>query len=267
LCLTRGQFILVATIVAFIFILKEKKNIFKRKNLIYILILFLLPIATKTMDATYRKMVHGYFVSTPYSYVNAIALPLYVSKKEDSKLIKDDEQRMLFARSFNRIDSLGLLESKVNGSAMEKYKGFHNNFPKICNQNIHDKGLKYYYLKDKIPGQNALSIEEACKEMLPVLISNNLRAYSSIYFAGMVHGFKSIFVLLFVIFVALFSGWKIIKDFSAINTLLFLSSLLIISNSMLVAFASHSIMRYLFYNYFLGFLIIILLLRKLTSKI
>jgi hypothetical protein len=48
---------------------------------------------------------------------------------------------------------------------------------------------------------------------------------------------------------------------------LFLSTLLIISNAMIVAFASHSIIRYLFYNYFFGIILLIILFRKITSKI
>ena len=267
LSLTRGQFIYIPLLIAILYFFKIKNNLFNKKHIINVIILLMLPFITKTIDSTFKKIVYGFYLPTQYSYVNAITLPLFVSKISDSIDIKDPDHREIFIMSYKRIDSLNLLSSKVGGTAKNKYKVFHDNFPLICNQNIHDQGKEYYLKIDSTPHMNAVLTERACKEMFPVLLKNNYKEWSLIYFTGMIHGYKSIFILLFIIFTSIYSALKLYNRFSLENGIILLASLLILSNSMIVALASHSIIRYLFYNYFLGFFIIIILIRKFTLKL
>ncbi len=266
LVLTRGQFIVAAPIVALLYLLKMKRDVLKRKYLLYLIIFLVLPVITGTLDRTYRKVFYGFFETTPYSYVNAITLPLFVSEKENAGYIKNKDHRNIFLLSHHRIDSMGLLNSKIKGSYKAKYKVFHNNFPKICNQNIHDYGKAYYRDIGVIPPMDSFKIEEACKKMFPVLISKNFKEWSAIYLTGIIHGFKSVFILFFVIVLAVVSFWRTIKRFRPKSSFIFFATLLILSNAMVVGIASHSIMRYLFYNYFLGLLIIIILLKKILPE-
>ncbi|OAB81808.1 hypothetical protein [Cochleicola gelatinilyticus] len=267
LTLTRGQFIVVSLILAFALILKERNQGFKKKHVVYLFILLALPVISKIADSTYRKAVHGFFVATPFSYSNALTLPLYVSKASDSSKIENKDYRNLFVASYKTLDSLGLTSRHVDGSASEKYKPFHENVPIIFNQNYHKKGGAYFLKKDSIPDGNILSVEAASKTLLPILIKNNPTEYRNLYFAGMIHGFKSVVILIFVVLLVFYSLWETFRNFTRSNGLLLFSSLLLLSNSMLVAFASHSIARYLFYNYFFALLIGIVLFRKITKKI
>lgn len=266
LCLTRGQFIIVAPILAVLFILKEKKNIIKRPTLFFFIIFLLLPVFTQTLDKSYHKIVHGYFVTTPFSYVNAITLPLFVSKKEDVEQLKTKDERTLFLNTYNTIESLGLLSSEVSGDAKTEYMVFHNNFPIICNQTFHAAGKKYLENKTENLGENVVMIEKAAMDMLPVLVKNNFKEYISIYFEGIFYGFNGILISVFALLLFLYSSIITLKKWSLYNGLLLFATTLIVSNAMIVAFASHSIMRYLFYNYFFAVLIGIILLRKITSK-
>lgn len=266
LCLTRGQFIIVAPILAVLYLLKERKNIIKRPTLFFFVIFLLLPIVTQTLDKSYHKMVHGYFVSTPFSYINAITLPLFVSELKDAEQLKTEDEKIIFNHTYQTIDSLGLLSSKVSGDEKTKYMVFHDNFPIICNQNFHAYGIKYFENKTDNLGENIVMIENAAKEMLPVLVKNNFREYISIYFEGIFHGFKGVAISVLVILLFIYSSIIALKKWSVYNGLLLLATTLIVSNAMIVAFASHSIMRYLFYNYFFAVLIGIILFRKITSK-
>lgn len=266
LCLTRGQFIVVASILAVLYLLKERKNAIKKPTIFLFLLLLLLPFAAQTLDKTYHKLVHGFFVTTPFSYVNAVTLPLFVSKKADVVQLKTEDEKILFLKTYKTIDSLGLLSSKVSDDAKSKYKVFHDNFPVICNRNFHAPGIKYFENKTENLSENVVMIEEAAKDILPVLVKNNFKEYISIYFEGIFHGFKGIFISVFVLLLFVYSAIVTLKKWSVYNGLLLLATTLIISNAMLVAFASHSIMRYLFYNYFFAVLIGIVLLRKITSK-
>ncbi|MCF6307095.1 MAG: hypothetical protein L3J09_03975 [Flavobacteriaceae bacterium] len=265
--LTRGQFFIIPFIVAFLYILKVKKNILLKQNLKLLILLLLLPLITSTIERTFKKIAYGYFITSPYSYVNAVTLPLFTSNLSDSIDIKDEHHRNIFILSHNRIDSLGLLTSKINGSYLDKYMVFHDNFPVICNQNIHTQGKNYYNDLNGASELSSILTEKACKEMFLVLIKNNFKEWISIYFTGIIYGFYSIYILFFFLSVFIYSGLKTLKKFTLENGLLFLGSLLIFSNSMIVGIACHSIMRYLIYNYFFAFIIIFIVIKKTKSKI
>lgn len=266
LSLTRGQFIFTSLIVLLVYVFKVKKGFISKKQWLNIVILFLLPLTIQFSDQLFKKLVYGFFIPTQYSYVNAITLPLFVSKISDSLDINNKDNRNLFIMSFHRIDSLGLLSSKVEGSYSNKYKVFHNNFPLICNQNIHDQGRDYFKKIDSRPHVNSILTESACKAIFPILIKNNFKEWFLIYFTGLIHGYKSIFIFLYVILLFLYGSSLIIRHYNIENGILVLASLLVLSNSLIVALASHSIIRYLFYNYFLGFIATIIFIRKITTK-
>ncbi|MBE16314.1 MAG: hypothetical protein CL867_08680 [Cytophagaceae bacterium] len=267
LCLTRGQFIIMAPIIAVVFLFHKKKHILKWGNLKHFLILILLPFLVKGIDSSFHKVVHGYFVSTPYSYVNAVTLPLFVAKWQDSSAISNPDYKHLFVQSYATIDSLGYTRARTMGDSRLQYENFHDHFPMICNQNLHDKGRAYFFEKEGKEHLNAIRTEQASKALLPILISQNTAAYWSVYFEGILEGFKSILLLLFFVGVLLYSCWRVLRRYSAHNAFILLGSTLILSNALIVGFACHSIERYLFYNYFIAFLIVILTLRKLIPRI
>ncbi|MAZ73965.1 MAG: hypothetical protein CMC70_12550 [Flavobacteriaceae bacterium] len=266
LVLTRGQFVIITPIIAFVFLLKLKKQIFKPKQAAIFLLLLLLPVLSGLADRTYRAIFYGYFKTTPYSYVNVVALPLYISEAKDTNLFNDPDTHIIFNHSYQRLDSLDLLSSEVHGSFQDKYMRFHYNFPEICNQNIHDFGLKYYLKQGVPPQENAFAIEQTCKEMTPVLIKAHFKKFIALYYTSIVHGFKSVFILFFVIALSILSLVRVVKQFGLNGGFIVLATLFIISNAMIVAIASHSIMRYLFYNYALGLLILIILLKKFIPR-
>ena len=262
LCLTRGQFIVVAPLLIFLTILKYRSSGQWRKIVPLLIAFLLLPLVIQLLDSSYRKVIHGFFKTTPYSYVNAITLPLYVSEKSDVDFIKTNDDKEIFLHSFRHIDSLGLTSSKAGEELQQKYLLFHNNFPKICNQNIHEYGLIYYKENGAVPPANAFAIEESCKQLFPILIKSNFKEWLSLVFAGIFYGFGSFIVFLIVIGMGL---WALIKSwgkFTLKHGFILMTALLFLSNALVVAVASHSISRYLFYNYFLGALIIMILLKK-----
>lgn len=263
LALTRGQFVIIVPIIVFLLLLKHKKNIFRKSHLKYLLLLILLPIITNTLDATYRKAVHKHFITTPFTFTNALTLPLYISEKKDSSLFENPAHKAIFLKTYKRIDSLGLLSSKVEGDYSEKYQVFHDNFPYICNQSFHNIGREYY--KDENdPFKSAIDTEIAAKQMFPELLKAHFKDYISLYYTSVMHGFYSVFIFIFFVIICIYSGLKCLKKFNLENGLLFFGSLLILSNALIVAVAVHTIMRYVFYNFAMAFIIIVLLSKKLT---
>lgn len=267
LCLTRGQFIIMAPIIAVIFVIRKRRSVLRKGNLIRLVLLLILPLMTKGIDKSFHKVVHGHFVSTPYSYVNAVTLPLFVAKWDDSSAIENKDYRRLFVQSYKTIDSLGYTRQTTFGDARAQYENFHDHFPMICNQNLHDKGRAYFLAKEGIEHLDGIRTEEASKAILPILISNNADAYLAVYFEGILNGFKSIFILGLFVFILLYSFWRSLRRYSAHNAFILMGTTFILTNALLVGFACHTIERYLFYNFFIAFLILILVVRKLIPKL
>lgn len=263
LSLTRGQFIIIAPVIISIYFLKKRKAIRAKKHLLSLAILFVLPFFNILIEKTYRKIFYGFFNSPPYTFINAVTLPLYISNTSDTVYFKKKDEKDIFIMSYRHMDSLGLVSTKVRGTNSQKYLAFHKNFPKICNQNIYEKGITYYQGNGEKSSINVFKTEATCKKLFGVLIMHNFKDWVSLYLAGIIYGFKGIIPLILTILLFIISFGKCYKGFSSLWGIILLSTLLILSNAFIVAIVSHSIMRYLFYNYFLGVLILILFLKKI----
>jgi hypothetical protein len=265
LTLTRGQFIIDALIIAFIYALKNYKALKTKPVLLSLALLIALPVISSTLDKTYRKLLFGHFVSTPYSYVNAVALPLYISKKDNIELIKDPDTKAVFEFSFKKIDSLNLLSSRVEGDSYYKYMTFHDNFPPICNQNIHNGGIKYFHDKGNTVYESYIKTEQVCKNLMLPLIQANFKTYISLYITSIMYGFTSIPLAIAMVLLALWSFVKCLKNFNLLHGFTLFTTLMVLSNAMIVAVACHSIERYLFYNNFLLALLAVMWIKKLIT--
>ena len=262
LTLTRSQFLPVPLILAIIYFFKFKKELLAKKHLSKVLIIVLVPIACILMDKTYHKLKDGKFISTPFAYVNACASALYVSDFNDTQYILKSDDKNIFIDCYRFLDKHGwLISTKSQKSNSEKYNHFHNNMSNICNKTLHDRGRAYYRARNLTTVQECIATEKTAKNLFFALTKNNFKKWIILYFNNIVHGFKSIFVLIFVLVIALTSFVKLMKDYSNFYAIQFLISSLILSNSLIIAFASHSIMRYLFYNYALFFLLIVMLIK------
>lgn len=267
LALVRSQFILVPLIIAIIYYFKFKKKILTKKHLSKVLILVLVPIASVLIDKTYHKLKDGEFVSTPFSYINACASALYVSDFNDAQNISRTDDKNIFVACYHFLDEHGwLISTKSQKSNAEKYYHFHNNMGNICNYTLQDNGRAYYKSKNQTIVQASISTERTAKNLFFVLVKTNFKKWITLYFNNVLHGFKSIFILIFLLAIVSFSFIKLIKNYSNFYAIQFLISSLLLSNALIIAFASHSIMRYLFYNYALFFILIVVLSKYFINE-
>lgn len=262
LTLTRGQFIILPIIVLVIYILKIKRLVFKGIHLKKIILLLLIPFIATVMDKSYHLLKDGKFVSTPFSFISASGAALYVSQASDIEFIETDDDKEIFKDCHEFLtENNWLLSSKNRATPKDDYKHFHNNVSKLCNYTLHDRGTQYYLDKGYSIVEARIAIEKTSKSIYPVLVKNNFEKWLSLYYSNLVHSFKSEFLLFFMVFVLLFSFIKSIISDNKLYVYLFFLASLILSNALIVAFASHSIIRYVFYNYSLFFLIFVLIIK------
>ncbi|OIQ30757.1 MAG: hypothetical protein BM564_00675 [Bacteroidetes bacterium MedPE-SWsnd-G2] len=265
LSLTRGQFIITSVVIGGIYFLKHVYSL-KLFHIRRVLLLLLLPLVIKGIDMEYHKLKDGIFMATPFSYVNAIAAPFYVSQASDKALFTDIEQMQLFNSCYAQLQSKGLLISEYpNSDLKEQYMVYHRNVPKICNQTIHVTALDYYYQKalaldhppKKASALSYLHAEQNYRAMFTPLLFDNFWAWSNLYMTNMAHGFFSIVILFALIIICFYTGIQVAFKSKRKMLYPFTLSALTLANASIVAFASHSIMRYLFYNYSLILLLLI----------
>ena len=267
LALTRGQFLICALVVAVIYALKYKRTLFKQKHLIIVMLLILSIPITSAIDKTFHKLTRDQFVSTPFTYVNACAGALYVSNMDNLKDISNPDDKAIFKICLEKMSKNNWLMSyKENATLEEKYEYFHDNLVNICNLTLHNKGRDYYISKGYEKTEALIKVENTSKRLYFTLVKNNFKNYSLLFLSNLTHAFKSIFVMIFIVFCVIFSGTKLIKSYNINYALMLFFSTLTLGNAMVVAFASHSIMRYLFYNYNLIIILIVLLYQILKRK-
>lgn len=273
LVFTRSQFVFSTLIFAGVYILIYRKSIFQRKHILHTLVLCGIIIIASITERTYHKLKDGFFKPTPLGYVSASTAPIYVSNKTDASLIVQKDYKEIFQISYDSLVKKDLL-LKPNQTPREDYLFFHDNLPKICNQTVLDQAVRYYSTKKLPEGLSKKQVlsypffesEAACKVFTITLIKDNFKNWIQLYFTNISYGFYSPILLFFVIFMFFFSLIKTTVHYHKKYAILFLLSSLILSNALFIAFASHSIMRYLFYNYALLFLLCISMLKLLKRE-
>ncbi|MBV7270436.1 hypothetical protein [Winogradskyella luteola] len=258
----RSQFIFSTLIFAGTYFLMYRKELLQKKHILNILVFVGIILVASITERTYHKIKDGFFKPTPLGYTSAATAPIYLSDKADYKLIENEDYREIFKISYDSLIKKDLL-IKPEYTTKEAYKFFHDNLPKICNQTVREVGKAYYSIKptpkewsdSQANSYIFFETEAACKEYTKVLILNNLKEWSKLFYANITYGFKYQLLLWFVVLMFFFSLIKTFLNYEKEYSIIFLLSSLILSNAMFVAFAVHSIQRYLFYNYALIFLL------------
>ncbi len=260
----RSQFIISTLIFAGTYFLMYRKEIFQKKHHVNVLMFCSVILIASLTERTYHKLKDGFFKPTPLGYTSASTAPIYLSDKDDYKLFKNKDYQVILNTSYDTLAHKDLLP-KPDYSTQESYKFFHDNLPKICNQTVRVIGTSYYFNQPKIKNwhtskKSAYSFfktEEACKAFTKVLILNNFKEWLKLFYANLTYGFKSQLLLWFVVIMFFYSLIKTFLNPRKKYAIIFLLTSLILSNAMFIAFAVHSIQRYLFYNYALIFLLFI----------
>ena len=269
----RSQFLISTLIFAGVYFLMYRKSLFQRKHLLTITIFCGLVLVASISERSYHKLKDGFFKPTPLGFTSASTAPIYISDTTDYLLIDKKDYREILKMSYNTLTNKDLL-LKPNQTPEEDYLFFHKNLPKICNQTVREEGVAYYF-KQTVPegwSENQANsypffeAEAACKVYTFTLIKAHFKKWVQLFYTNLTYGFYSPLILFFVVIMFFFSLIKTTFYYQKKYAVLFLLSSLILSNALFIAFASHSIQRYLFYNYALLFLLFISTLKLLKRE-
>jgi O-antigen ligase len=270
LAFTRGQFIFSGLIFAFVYLIKYKNQLFKAGKFSKLLLLVFMPILVVLGEMSYHKLKDGILMTTPFGFVNLSSAAYYVSSKEDAQYIVNTDYKTIFEKSYDELKRKQLLMSSQPESTYKNYYAFfHNHIPQICNQTTFATSQDYFLEQHpNLPiASSYYNAEKASKAIALTLIKQNFKQWMQLFIANISYSFYSVVVLFFIIGAFIFSLIKMVFSFHKRYALLFIFSALTISNSVLIAIASHSIMRYTFYNFIFILLTIFMVYKILRHGI
>jgi len=267
LLITRYQFIyLIPVALGIICWISYQQKSFK-KHAIIIVLFITLPLITSLMDRTYHKVVHGHFVSTPWTGMNMITAPFFISDAEDEVIFEDSTEKEFFQKAHKALIDKNMNINNLGESAKLSPTQFYiGNFAYIAMGPILKSGREV--LGNSLnKTEFFIKLDNITNRMTKPLIIDNFSKWKRIYIQNAIHGFggfKNVILYIFIALCSLFFLWK--KD-QTIYKVLGLSSLVLIANVLIVAIGMHAVIRFTFYNDWVIFLTIFVLLNSLNKKL
>lgn len=267
LIITRSQFLFMVP-AALLIILWLAYNQKKTKSYLWIgLAFFILPVLTSLMDKTYHQLKHGHFVNTPWTGIHLIAPAFYVADEEDYQLYDSDEERDFFKSIFTKLYSNHLNVNHLNEDGQRDATEFYiRHYSAIANATIYDSGKELVGIQLS-EDQKFIALDQLTKKMALPLVLNNFKSWFKLYIKNSVSAFGSAkhaaiyIILLLVGLVGLFKKGQ--NDYKVMSLLV----LLTFGNVALVAIGMHAIKRFTFYNDWVLFLILFILIDAYSKPI
>jgi len=233
------------------------------KASIWLFALFLIyPLIMSTLDKSFHKIAHGYYLNTPWRGVLTITPAIYVADKLDYKIFEDENEKAFFKIVFDKLQQRKLTIHQLDSTTQDEYYYYFVNFNNIAIETVLDEG-KLFVSKQLSENEKYIAVNRLTKKMTYPLIFDNFIAWSKLYIQNFIHAFgNSRYCLLY--FMLLFFGlYGLLKYETPSFKLVALLSLLTIANNAVVAIGVHTIKRLTFYNDWVLFIILFVLLNAL----
>ncbi len=264
LLLTRKQFLYFVPIgMVILFWISYKSKTFKN-HIPHFIVLALLPFLVSLTDSTYHKIVHGHFTNTPWTGIHLLAPAMYVADKEDVAIYTSEEEKAYFNAIYAEIEENKYNEAAAISEGQDIISHYIANFAKIANGTIYPIGKERY--ENELSKDDALiKVDETTTAMSIPLIKDNFKKWLSLYIKNFSYGFEnSKYVLLFVI-LFLFGISKInVSNINRFKAIAFVTCITI-SNIAIVAVGMHTLKRFTFYNDWVLFFVIFILLNSIST--
>lgn len=266
LLITRYQFVyLIPVGLGLICWISYQQKSFK-KHAILIVAFITLPLITSLIDRTYHKVVHGHFVSTPWTGMNIITAPFFVSDAEDEALFEDATEKQFFQNTHRAlIDqqmNINNFDTSVYATPTQFYIG---RFADITVGPILKNGNAVLG-SSMTENERFIALDKMTTTMTKPLILDNFSKWKHVFIQNAIHGLGGLKNTILYVFIALFSWIMLLKRNQKEYKVVGLISVVLIANVLIVAIGMHAVIRFTFYNDWVLFLTIFVLLNSLNKK-
>lgn len=258
LLLTRNQFLYLIPIgILLLFWISIKQKSIK-KNIGLTLLFILLPVLSLMTDRVYHGIKHGHYVNTPWTGLHLITPAFFVAHENDVSIYKTEEERKFFNTVYAALQKKQLsIHRGETGKYIDNIDLYITEYSEIANHTIYDEGIKTF--DDSLsPDEKTIKLEKLTKKMWLPLVFQNFKEWLKIYFYNIINAHGASIFLIALLFIYVVINLKS-KNYET-EKIILLSSALILSNTALVAIGMHTIFRFTFYNQWVLFLTVFVLL-------
>lgn len=244
LVLTRGQFLFIypaiGILLGYIFLFERKS--FKSFTLLFCFILTI--VGANLAERTYQYLYHGQFKLVPYTGMQLIVAPLYLSSKTDGQYLKTEKERELFQDIWNVME-----QKKINFNSlktdsyfhMATYTLFYDSYNKICWESLAPLLSKYNLT-------SPYQIDPFFIQMGTTLIMHNLKGFFTLYLLNIVFNIGGVYFALLLCVATLSALAAFLKTRHPLALAYLLAALLTVGNYTLVALVEPILRRYSAYT-------------------
>lgn len=260
LIITRSQFLFMVpvAILMLCWLYFEQKNI--KKHLWIGIAFLILPFVTSLVDKTYHQLTHGYFVNTPWTGIHLITPAFYVADESDYQLYDSKDEQLFFKWIYAKLYSKNLNVNNLNDDGKFDETGFYiNHFTEIANATIYDSG-KNLVGKDLNEDQKYITLDQLTKKMALPLVLDNFGLWTKLYLKNFINAFANAKYALIYVLLLIFGLVGLFKKRMDTYKVITLLILLTFGNVALVSIGMHTIKRFIFYNDWVLFFVIFILM-------
>ncbi len=261
LLLIRKQFLFILPVLISILLWTGYQTKNFRKIIVGIIAVLLVPIFATQLDCIYHKVKHGHYVSTPWNGIHLLAPAMYVANPEDAEIFQDEEEKQFFKDMYAIIDEQQLtLASKLAIKKNPSIQHYLSSFSTIANTTLYSEGIVRF--EAKLPANEALiALNEMTIDMALPLVLHNFQKWLKVYVNNAMNGFGSAkYFLVFIILAC--TGLFYVRRKTIVIYTIGLFSLFAIANVALISIGMHTLKRFVFYNDWVLYLILFLLLQQ-----
>lgn len=271
LLLTRTQFIFVVPVAIFVYGRLFYRNRKVKKALLVGCLIIILPLLTTLADKSYHALNHGHFVSTPWTGIHLLTPAIFTADESDIDLYKDPMERAYFKEMFSILKKEGLNVNHKIDPHEPDIDIYVKQYSDIANGTLFYKGLPLinggtYDENAKISNQEFIAIDHLTKVMTPALIWDNKVDWLKLYVMNFIHGFGTLSYLMVYLIIFIAGGIAFLKTATPLTKAVVLFTGCVLANMAVISIGMHTIHRFTFYNDWVIFLIIFLLIHYLSTQ-
>ncbi|MEM6687538.1 MAG: hypothetical protein AAF617_17305, partial [Bacteroidota bacterium] len=201
-----------------------------KKHAVAIIVLITLPLMTSLIDRTYHKIVHGHFVSTPWTGMNIITAAFFVSDAGDEALFDDATEKEFFQKTHHDLVAqqmnISNFDTTVHKTPTQFYIG---RFADITVGPILQNGMAV--LDGSLTkNERFIALDAMTTKMSKPLILDNFSQWFRIYMQNAIHGFGGLLNVVLYVLIACISWITLWKRNLTTYKVLGIISLLLIAN-------------------------------------
>jgi hypothetical protein len=261
----RGQFLFVSPLIILVMLFVYKKQVFNAKKRYIFILAFLLPFISIGTDILYHKIKHNYAGTTPFTGIQICSLPFYISEKNDVESFTNKQEKAYFTYIHNIMNSNNLTCFNKSDMYLEDMDYFYNNYVKIANYTLSQKG-DLFFIHAKNAEEQTILNDKLTNKMYWQLVKNHWAKYIKLIYQNIAKGMGTSKNVMLIVLLLVLSIFKHLKKPSSFSVFVILGCLAILGNAMLVAIAEPVTSRYVFYNNWIILTIILLLWQKAFYK-